>query len=188
MAVAQSALSRFVVFLTLMALLFGYVAWKWRDFQRQTATEGKAAPLVVAPGRESLPPPAASPAAPAAAPAPASEAFFTEGRMERDRARSQQMELLKELIAQPQASAEARARAEAELLALSRRAAQEAEIENLLRARGFRDALVYLYSNSAVVVVRAGSLTPAQVAQVADAVSRVAGIPFESVSVLAKPD
>lgn len=206
---AQRSPMRFVAFLLIMAVLFGYIAWKWREFNRQTVADDGGVPIVVvgsgqggerAAGQDEAVPAsgerlqpadagqAGQAARPAASQAPAEGAFFAEGRMERDRARSQQVEILKGIIGNQSVGSEARAQAEAELVALSRRIAQEVEIENLLRARGFADALVYLYPGAAMVIVRAQSLTPAQVAQVADTVSRVAGIAYEAVSVLAKPE
>src|SRR5690606_30978111 len=97
------------------------------------------------------------------------------------------IELLEGLIANPEVNDETRQRAEEELVALSRRITQEAEIESLIRARGFEQVLVYLYDEAAVVIVNAADLTEAQAAQVADAVNKVASVPVSSISVMARP-
>ena len=114
-------------------------------------------------------------------------AFFASSRMERERARSERIELLKALIDSAQVDPEARREAEQELIELSRRITQEAEIESLVRARGFEEVLVYLYDDSSVVIVQAEQLTEAQAAQIADAVVKVAGVPYPGISVMARP-
>lgn len=194
MAISHRSPMRFVAFLVIMALVFGYIAWKWQEFNRQTVADDGGVPLVVVgEGSGSGSSASGDEAVPAAggtvtAEAPEAPSSLAEARLERDRARSQRMEILKGIIDNPNVGAETRSKAEQELLTLSQRSTQEVEIENLLRARGFADAVVYLYEGAAVVVVRAESLTPAQTAQVADTVARVAGIAFDAVTVLAKPE
>lgn len=112
--------------------------------------------------------------------------FFVDFRLDRERARSEQKEILKEVMANPGSDEASRKDANQRMLLLAETVAQEIEIENLIRARGFEDALVFINNGSATVIVKAQSLTPAQAAQIADAVIRTAGIKREKISIQAK--
>ncbi|MBO8128481.1 MAG: SpoIIIAH-like family protein [Peptococcaceae bacterium] len=79
--------------------------------------------------------------------------FFVEYRMERERARDRQVEYLQEIIEDPQAGDDARARAQNRLLEISEIIEKEVKLENILRAKGFKDAIVFLENNAITVVV-----------------------------------
>ncbi|HCC33501.1 MAG TPA: hypothetical protein DEQ28_06350, partial [Clostridiales bacterium] len=77
--------------------------------------------------------------------------------------------------------------AAARWLTLTERMGQEVDAENLIRARGFADALVVLKDDAATVIVRANELAPLEVARIADVVIRTAGVRPENISVQARP-
>lgn len=211
MALVQRSPVRFVVFLVVLAALISYVVMKWEAFQEQ-ALEGDTSgwetlPVVmpdqgegVDPGeqaaagderdagleRETASPSAGTGSAVGEIRAISDQTFFAVSRLERERARSQRIELLQQLIDNPNTDADTRRQAEQELVELSRKIAQEAEIESLIQARGFENVLVYLYDDASVVIIQTEELTDAQAAQAADAVAKVAGVPFPSISVMAR--
>jgi stage III sporulation protein AH len=113
--------------------------------------------------------------------------YFIEARLQREKARSAQKELLRELIDNPNSDEEVRKKAQHELLQLSRVIGREAEVEELIRAKGFRDVLVYLRDGAAVVVIRTQALTGEEVARIADIVNRFAGVPLQAMSIIPKP-
>ncbi|HEX6988326.1 MAG TPA: SpoIIIAH-like family protein [Bacillota bacterium] len=192
---------RLILFLVLVAALVAYVVVQWADWQEQTLADDllNPAPVVVVPGDGGT---AAGSGGETGMSASGDDesptlttdvrgvedpAYFVDARIDREQARSRRIELLEGLVANPDVNAETRQRAEEELVTLSRRITQEAEIESLVRARGFEDVLVYLYDEAAVVIVNAAELTEAQVAQVADAVNKVASVPVSAISVMARP-
>lgn len=203
MVMSRRSPVRFIVFLVLLAGLISYVAIKWNAFHEQTAAlddQWSTQPVVVVPGEGTIAGDEAGEAAGDAASEEGGEpvvstdiqsvpdaAFFVESRIEREQARSARIELLEGLINNPEVNEETRQRAEEELINLSRRITQEAEIEGLVRARGFEDAIVYLYDDAAVVIVKADGITAQQAAQVADAVVKVASVPVSGISVMARP-
>lgn len=201
---------RFVAFLAVIALLVGYAVWKWSSFNeygqrtavnlpllarwgagaggdRPADSGGDGDGVVVNPATGlDLGGTAAIGPLPAADPGDGFS-LFIDGRLDRDRSRSQRLALVRDLLVADTLSAAARLEAEEELMILNRLTAYEADIENLLRAKGFDDAVTFLYPTAGVVVVQAESLTQIEAAQVADLVTRVAGTPLAGISVMARP-
>lgn len=169
---------RLAVFLVILGAIAAYLNWQWADFARQSQQEAVArktrpsegATLVAAPG-------------PSVA-APVRHDFYAETRLERDRTRSEQVQLLREIVGDAKSTAEARSDAQRRLLDLSRRVAQETEAESLIRAKGFPDAVVFLQESGAVVVVKDADLRPAEAARIADVTAAATGIAFSEVRII----
>jgi stage III sporulation protein AH len=112
--------------------------------------------------------------------------FFTEYRIERDKIRSERSDLLRESIKNAK-SDDSRAHAQDIVLKMITEKQKETEMENLIRARGFADSLVFIRENSVSAVIKATSLSREEVVQVADVISRISGIKVEDISISAKP-
>ncbi|WP_051688138.1 SpoIIIAH-like family protein [Desulfofalx alkaliphila] len=118
-----------------------------------------------------------------------SEGFFVEYRIERERTRGQQVEWLREIINNPNSDSETRKKAQEQLYTISQNLGKEMEIENLIRAKGFDDAVVLIQedpTNAVTVVVKTEKLTTDQTAQVAELVSRNTGINMSHVVIIPK--
>lgn len=195
MIVSARSPVRFIIFILVLALLMGYVLWKWSDLNRPGSPAGVTLPLLAqwaarsgaadTPDQNAATTPLTQPTAGSAAGEEYS--LFVDGRLQRDQSRSLRMEVLREMLQDEEVSEEARRAAEEELMLLNRLAAQEADLENLLRAGGFADAVAFLYPEAGVVVVKAETLNQAQAARVAELTARVAGTPLEGISVMARP-
>ena len=130
---------------------------------------------------------------PAAAP---KEDFFIEYRLDRERTRGRQIELLREIINSSQASEQARQKAQEELLVISGRLGKEMELEHLLRARGYRDATVCIEEKGITVIVQPGSdqgqgkppakITPEDITKICEMVSRGTGVGEQNIIVIPK--
>lgn len=116
----------------------------------------------------------------------ASPDFFTEYRLERDKIRSERSDLLRETIKNAKTE-DARQHAQDTMLKLVQEKQREMEMESLIKARGFADALVFIKDNSVSAVVKTTALSREEVAQVADIISRVEGIKVEDITISAKP-
>lgn len=112
--------------------------------------------------------------------------FFTEYRMERDRLRSERSEVLREVIKSSRTD-DARNKAHDAVLKMVLDKQRESEMENLIKARGFSDALVFVRDSTVSVVIKTGSLNRDEVMQVADIISRVSGVKPEDITISAKP-
>ncbi len=112
--------------------------------------------------------------------------LFVEFRLQREQARGEQLDLLREVLDNANLSQGARDQALAQWLEITESVAREVDIENLVRAKGFGDAVVVLAGGKATIMVKAASLTPEEVVRVADIAVRVAGLDYEDVTVLPK--
>jgi len=111
--------------------------------------------------------------------------FFTEYRLERDRLRSEQSDLLRDVIRTAK-NDDVRQKAQDAVLKLVVEKQREVEIENLIKARGFSDVLIVLQENAVNAVVKTQTLNRDEVLQVADIISRVAGVKPEDITISEK--
>lgn len=183
----RRALLRFLAFLGLVTLIVYYLAM----------TRPAPGGIRVDPGHGG---PAAEPAAtgpaagqpaaaaPAAAGVPAAGSWFIDYRIERERAVSQQLERLRELLQIEGLDAATRAEAHRTWLEVSRDHRKALEVEALIRARGYEDAIVFLGNRFAQVIVRAAGLAQDDVVRIADLVARATGLGYDRITVSSRPD
>lgn len=115
------------------------------------------------------------------------KAFFVDCRLTRDRIRSQQVDVLKEIAGNPASSVETRDRAQQELMKVTERTAMEVELENMVVAQGFRDAVVLIQEKSATVIIQGASINSSEAEKIQDVVGRVALLEPGSIFVIPKP-
>lgn len=112
--------------------------------------------------------------------------FFTEYRLERDKIRSERSDLLRDSVKTAKTD-DSRQKAHDTMVKMVLDKQRETEIESLIKARGFSDALVFIKDNSVSAVIKTSSLSREEVVQVADIISRVAGVKAEDITISAKP-
>lgn len=113
--------------------------------------------------------------------------FFVDCRLTRDRIRSQRMEVLREIAGNPASSSETRDRAQHELMKITEQAGKEMELEKLVVARGFKDAVVLIQDKSTTVIIQGRSLTSTDTEKIRDLVARVVVIEPGNVMIISKP-
>lgn len=116
----------------------------------------------------------------------ASSAYFIEGRLERDKKRSEMVTNLDEIINNENASEEVRLEALNVRLNTVTNTDKEVFLENMIMAKGFEDAIVYLGDQSINIVVNSGDLTEKDVAQIVDIVRRETSIPMDNIIIMGK--
>ena len=114
------------------------------------------------------------------------EDLFIEFRLQRDQVRSEQLDLLREVLNNESLGSAAKDQALGVWLRITQDLGLEVDMENLIRAKGFADAVVVLREGQATIMVKAASLTPEEVLRIADIAVRIAGIRFEDITVLAR--
>lgn len=107
---------------------------------------------------------------------------FDELRLERDRQRSRQAELLQSTAQDASVGEQRRREAHEQLLALWTLEAREVELEQLLQAQGYT-SVVALSPHGAHVVVD-GLLDASAAARIGELVHRVAGVPREGITIV----
>ncbi|MGE5329667.1 MAG: SpoIIIAH-like family protein [Deltaproteobacteria bacterium] len=115
------------------------------------------------------------------------EDFFDEARLERERVRDAETEIFEKIISSETAAAESQSKAQVELTALSQKWEKEMIIERLIKAKGFKDAIVFINEKSVNVVVLNGNpLVQTDVAQIQDIVTREAKVAAENIKIIGK--
>lgn len=109
--------------------------------------------------------------------------YFVEHRMERERERSQRIELLREVVNNVNSSHETRSKAQMEMIEVAAQREVELYVERLIVGKGFADAVVFFGPVGAEIIVKAESLSEPQALQVADVVTTVGGIKLQNVRV-----
>jgi len=101
---------------------------------------------------------------------PQEDDYFTTARLENEKSRSAAMDIYRELISNPQSSQETKQKAQSDLSASAKSIENETILENLIKAKGFDNVVVYISEGGVNIVVKTTGLVPAQVAQIKDLV------------------
>ncbi len=117
---------------------------------------------------------------------PRGNTFFIEYRMERDRVRSQEIEMLKDLIENSSASQDAQREAEKKLLSLVALMEKELKVENSIKAKGFKEVAFFFEESLANVVVETDELSESQFLSIAEEVAAITGENMENIKVTTK--
>ena len=112
--------------------------------------------------------------------------FFSEYRLERDKNRSKEYDMWQNIIESEKAEATFKNLAQQEIVKLVALTEKEMIIENLIIAKGFKDALVFLTDDSVTVLVGAKELTSANVAQIQDIVMTKTKIDAKNIKIMKK--
>ena len=116
----------------------------------------------------------------------ASASFFSEYRLERDKNRSKEVDMWQDIINSDKAEENFKNMAQQELVKIVALTEKEMIIENLIVARGFNDALVFLTDDSATIIVDAKELTPSNIAQIQDIVVRKTKLDPKDIKIMKK--
>lgn len=110
--------------------------------------------------------------------------FFAQARIDREAGRSRSIETFNAVLDNENSDSEAKASAQQGVLELAQNTETETAIENLLRARGFEDAVCYINNGMANVVVKTDMLDSTGAAQITEIVTGQSGIPQEKIKIM----
>lgn len=102
--------------------------------------------------------------------------FFVEYRLERERVRSQEIDMLQQMISNPNVSAESKAEAEKKLLRLQELMEMELLVENALRAQAFDHAVLIVQAEGALVITDVQDLSAEQILLIAEITAQSTGL------------
>lgn len=109
--------------------------------------------------------------------------LYEEYRLERDRLHARQMEALERAMNDPEVAEAKRWESHQRMLDMLASREREVELEYMLRARGYTDAVVAVREDYANVVVD-GLLEEHDAARIGELVVRVAGVPIERIAIV----
>lgn len=112
------------------------------------------------------------------------DSFMVEYRLQRERSRGQQIELLREIINSPSLGGDTKRLAQEQLFTISKSLAVESRIENLLKAGGYKDAVAYMDEKGVTLVVESLGLSPVEEEKIVALAARESGYGEPSIKVV----
>ncbi len=112
--------------------------------------------------------------------------YFTSTALDRQEARDEALDVLKMVTESSESSEEAKAEAQQKISKIAVDIQNEANIETLVKAKGFEDCVAIISDNAVSVIVGAESLQAAEAAQILTIVYETTGINPENVSIISK--
>lgn len=114
------------------------------------------------------------------------DTYFTSTALNRQEARDEAIEVLKLVSEDDEASSEARLEAANKISQIALDIQNEANIEALVKAKGFENCVAIISDGAVSVIVGAETLTAAEAAQILTIVYETTGINPEKVSIISK--
>lgn len=115
-----------------------------------------------------------------------SNEFFSEYRMERERLRGKQLELLKEIINNDAHDAKARAAASARMVEITADMEKELKAENIVKSKGYKDCVIILQPQATTIIVQSENLTIDKEKELKDIVSKATGSSVDKMSIIVR--
>jgi stage III sporulation protein AH len=112
------------------------------------------------------------------------EEYFTNSRLTRKQSKDEAIELLKTVISNENSSEDAILKANAEISAIASKTELEGTVENLIKAKGFEDCVVFISSDLVNVVVHTDGLDSSQAAQINEIVVTQTGISSSNIKIV----
>ncbi len=109
--------------------------------------------------------------------------FFVEYKTLRDQKRSENIEILEEIVNSGEKNSESVQNAQNEMVYLVKLSENELNIENQIKAKGFLDCIVFLHDDYANVVVDSSEISPQQAAQIQDIVNKNTSVEIANISI-----
>ncbi len=112
--------------------------------------------------------------------------FFAGFRLEREQARSESLSILNDLIDNPKTEKGVQKQAQEKIMELTERIEKEMEIESLVKARGYEEALAFLHDESVDIIIQTKGLERDDVARIGDIVAKSTGLNFANITIIEK--
>ena len=115
------------------------------------------------------------------------DSYFSAAALSRQQARDEALEVLETVLASESAKDEAKAEALADISRIALEIEKEANIETLIRAKGFEECVAVISGESASIIVKGdGELLSSHVAQIGEIVYEQTGILPVNIKILSK--
>lgn len=114
------------------------------------------------------------------------DTYFTTSKLERENMYSQMLETYQEIYNNTNSTAEQKNTAMQEIAKVNETKNAIMIAENLVKAKGFKDIVIFENSNSTSVIIKADKLEPEQIAQIQNIISRELEVGAEQISISTK--
>ena len=110
--------------------------------------------------------------------------YFSEAKLTRQKTRDEAVETLQVMMQDISVDSDAHADLAVQAAAIATAIEAEGKVENLIKAKGFADCMVYLEEDRASIVVKAEELLDNEVAQIKDIILKETSVPVENISIV----
>lgn len=110
--------------------------------------------------------------------------YFEQARKNREIAREEAVDIIKDIAADMKTDAAAAQKMLAQADALTAAITGETKVEGLIKAKGFADCVVYISGENCSVVVKADTITGAQSLQITEIVTAQTKIPAQKINIM----
>ena len=114
------------------------------------------------------------------------DSYFAMAQLDRAQARDEALEVLYNITKSESATAEEKSSAFIGIENMARIIEQEANIETLVKAKGFKECVAVISDNKASVIVNGETLMPSQIAQITEIVYEVSEITPSNLTIIEK--
>lgn len=112
------------------------------------------------------------------------EAYFAEAKLTRTKSRDEAVATLKEMLADTTLAAEQKTELAQQATEFAKAIEVEGKIENLIKAKGFTDCMVYYDNDRVDVVIKTQGLLDDETAQIWDIISKETNVSSDKVSII----
>ena len=112
------------------------------------------------------------------------EAYFAESKLSRTQSRDEAVQTLKDILASANITDEQKADLALKAVELAKSIEVEGKIENLIKAKGFSDCMVYYDTQRVDAIVKTNGLSDQEAIQIKDIIVEQAGIEPENISII----
>jgi len=110
--------------------------------------------------------------------------FFTQIRLDREINRSRSVETLNSLISNSESAPEAKQEAERDIGNIAKVTELESASESLIKAKGFKDAVIYITNGKVNAMIKADALSSQDVTKIQEIITGLTGIGAEDIKVV----
>lgn len=110
--------------------------------------------------------------------------YFTETRKNRQEAREESLESLKDIVDNPKSDASSIKTASDEAVRISTFANIESNVESLVKAKGFKDCIAVMSSKDISVLVMCDKLLSSDTIQIQDIAATATGYSYENIKII----
>lgn len=112
------------------------------------------------------------------------EAYFAEAKLSRTKARDEAVDALKYMLEDADLTTDQMTQLTMEAANIAKSIETEGKIENLIKAKGFEECMVYLEDDKIDVLVKCSDMTDSEAAQIKDVILGEVEVPDKNISII----
>ncbi len=112
------------------------------------------------------------------------EAYFAEAKLSRTKSRDEAADALKYMLEDANLTTDQMTELTLQAAAIAESIEVEGKIENLIKAKGFEDCMVYLEDDKIDVLVKCDGMTDSEAAQIKDVILGEVEVPNKNISII----